>query len=284
MKKSIAIIFHENERKRNLHRYGIWYLAEFWREDNIDVVFVFGVDQFIPADLAFLHVDLTVVPDTYVEFAQRYPVVLNGQIKDIRKSSFSKHIVNWGDSYEGKVIVKSDLNYAGTPEQRLCGTPLSRLAFWIKRQLLRYQPMISGRGPFFRSPLDYIIYDNPRSVPKDWFNRNDIIVERFLPEKEDEFYCSRNYHFLGNHGVCLLRKSTHPISNVSTMVSREVVEPHSEIVELTKKMKFDYGKFDYVIHEGNPILLDINKTPGAGTTSRYLTLCREWAKGIRSYL
>jgi hypothetical protein len=284
VKKSVAIIFHENERKRNLRRYGIWYLTEFWREDNINVVFVFGVDQFIPADLAILHVDLTVVPERYLEFAQRYPVVLNGRIKDIRKSSFSKHLVHWGDSYEGKVIVKSDLNYAGTPERRLCGTLLSRPVLWIKHQLLRYPPMFGGRGPFFRSPLDYLIYDHPQSVPRDWFNRKDIIIERFLPEEEDGLYCSRIYHFLGDHGVCLLRKSTHPISSASMMISREVVEPHAEIVELTKHMKFDYGKFDYVLYEGNPVLLDINKTPGASTTSRYLTLCREWAKGIRSYL
>jgi hypothetical protein len=28
-------------------------------------------------------------------------------------------------------------------------------------------------------------------------------------------------------------------------------------------MKFDYGKFDYVIHEGQVLLLDANKTVGA---------------------
>jgi hypothetical protein len=284
MKKRIAILFHKNESRRKLHRYGIGYLAEYWREDNIHVFFLFGVDQFIPADLAILHVDLTVVPDPYIEFAQRYPIVLNGQIKDIRKSTFSRHRVKREDPYEGKVIVKSELNYAGLPEQRLCGTHLGRVSSQIKYWLQRYQPMITGWGPCFRSPLDYIIHDNLQSVPKEWFKRGDLIIEKFLPEKEGGFYCSRNYHFLGDYGICLLRKSTHPISNASTMVSREVVEPHSEIVEFTKRMNFDYGKFDYVVHEGEPILLDINKTPGAGTTPRYLSLCREWAKGIQSYL
>jgi hypothetical protein len=31
---------------------------------------------------------------------------------------------------------------------------------------------------------------------------------------------------------------------------------------MRKKLNFDYGKFDYVIHDGRAILLDINKTVG----------------------
>ena len=46
-------------------------------------------------------------------------------------------------------------------------------------------------------------------------------------------------------------------------VRSEFVEPHPEIVRLRKAMKFDYGKFDYVIHEGQVLLLDANKTVGA---------------------
>jgi hypothetical protein len=284
MAKSIAIIFHENEKRHNLYYYAIWNLAKSWREEGMDVLFLFGPNKFIAADLAILHVDLTLVPDTYIEFAQRFPVVLNGHVRDIRKSSFSKHRVHWGDSYEGSVIVKSELNYAGEPEERLLGRPLSRLASRIKKRLPRFELRIGGLGPRFRSPLDYIICDSPRSVPNGWFSRNDIIVEKFLPEKQDGLYCLRNYHFLGNQGICLLRRSLHPILNNSSVVSREQVEPDREIIELTKRMKFDYGKFDYVMYEGSPVLLDVNKTPGAGTTSIYLAMCREWAQGIRSYL
>ena len=63
-----------------------------------------------------------------------------------------------------------------------------------------------------------------------------------------------------------------------------MVDVHPDIVELIKRMKFDYGKFDYVMHEGKPVLLDANKTPGGGDNPEYFTLCREWAKGIQSYL
>jgi len=29
-----------------------------------------------------------------------------------------------------------------------------------------------------------------------------------------------------------------------------------------RKLGFDYGKFDFVVHEGRAVLLDANKTPG----------------------
>src|SRR5213079_1238108 len=41
------------------------------------------------------------------------------------------------------------------------------------------------------------------------------------------------------------------------------IGPHPEIVEARKRLNFDYGKFDYVLHEGRPVLLDTNKTTGA---------------------
>jgi hypothetical protein len=283
MTKSIAVIFHKNERKSSLPRFAIWHLAKVWQEDNIKVFLLFGVQKFVPADLALLHVDLTTVPEEYLDFAQRYPVVLNGRIKDIRKSSFSKNKVKPGDGYQGKVLVKSELNYAGEPERKLLGTPLSRLALRITCRMPLFQPSRRGSEPDFRSPRDYRIFDNPGSVPEDWFGRNDVIIEKFLPEFKDGLYCLRSHHFLGDHGACVLRKSPHPIINASTSISREEVAPDPEIVELTKLMKFDYGKFDYVMHEGNAILLDANKTPGAGKAPTFFVICREWAKGIRSY-
>jgi hypothetical protein len=57
--------------------------------------------------------------------------------------------------------------------------------------------------------------------------------------------------------------SRSPIVNSSTQVHTEFVEPHPDILRLRKAMKFDYGKFDYVIHEGQALLLDANKTVGA---------------------
>jgi len=283
MTKSVAIIFHENERLKRLPRFAIWHLAEVWREANIKVFFLFGTQKHVPADLALLHVDLSVVPDEYLDFARRYPVVLNGKVKNIRKSTFTRNRVNPGDGYEGKVIVKSELNYGGEPERKLLGTPLSRLMLRATMRLPWLRPSRKGSKLLFRLPSDYRIYDSPRSVPADWFKRDDVLVEKFLPEMQDGLYCLRNYHFLGDGGGGVLRKSVHPVINAATTISRQDIEPDPGIVELTKSMQFDYGKFDYVMHDGRPVLLDTNKTPGAGKSPEYLAMCRRWAKGIWSY-
>lgn len=283
MTKSVAIIFHENERKIGIRRYTIWHLAEYWKKDGIRVLFLFGVKRQIPADVAILHVDLSMVPDKYIEFAQRYPVALNDQVKDIRKSSFCGHKVHLDDGYDGKVIVKSELNYAGGPERKLLGTPLSRLAMRIGSRLPRFQTAIKGDGPTFRTPYDYLIFDSPNSVPREWFHKDDLIIEKFLSEKQDGLYCLRSHHFLGGRSTCVLRKSPHPIVNTETAVSRDLIEPDPRIVELTKAMKFDFGKFDYLMQEGVPFLIDVNKTIGAGNSSTFFAMCRELAKGIHSY-
>ena len=283
MTKSVAIIFHENERKISIRRYTIGHLAECWKTEGIRVFFLFGIKKQVPADVAILHVDLSIVPDEYIEFAQHYPVALNDQVKDIRKSSFCRHRVYLNDRYNGKVIVKSELNYAGGPERKLLGTPLSRLAMRIESRLPRFHHAIKGNGPTIRIPYDYLIFDSPNSIPREWFNRDDLIIEKFLPEMQDGLYCLRSHHFLGSRSTCVLRRSANPIVNTETAVSRDLINPDPQIVELTKAMKFDFGKFDYVMHEGMPYLIDANKTIGAGNSSTFFAMCRELARGIHSY-
>src|SRR6266571_4018349 len=114
--RTIGILFHEKNRKRHLSGYAITFLAEFWRQDGHRVHYLFGTRKFVPADLLLVHVDLSVVPDEYLEFASRYPIALNRAATDIRKSLISANLVRPGDPHSGKVIVKTDLNYGGAPE------------------------------------------------------------------------------------------------------------------------------------------------------------------------
>jgi hypothetical protein len=72
----------------------------------------------------------------------------------------------------------------------------------------------------------------------------------------------REYSFLGDRETCRLLKSKVPIVKWCTTVSRESVEPHPDMSKLREELKFDYGKFDYVINDGKPVLLDANKTTG----------------------
>lgn len=285
MTKSIAVIFHQKERKGDIPQFAIWHLAEIWKKEGIRVHFLFGANDYVPADLAILHVDLTTVPQEYSELATRYPLALNGNITNIRKSLISVNRIAPGDGYSGPVIVKSDLNFAGQPERKLLGSPISRLAFRLRCRLPSRVKKILGPVPHFRSSSDYTIYETLRSVPRDWFSRKDVVIEKFVPEIQDGLFCLRIYHFLGPRGVCMLWKSRDPIIKASSeIVKREPVAVHPGIVKLAARMGFDFGKFDYVIREGEPVLLDANKTPGAANTAAFSAICPEWAAGIHVYL
>ena len=269
MKRKIAILFHEKARGQSLN-YLINHYAEFWREDGHEVIFLSGVAQFVPADLVIVHVDLSVVPEEYLEFAKRYPIALNGEVKDIRKSTYSQLIVKPGDPYDGKVIVKSNFNYAAGPERSL-GVPLDPRGV---------------SASFFGSPLDYQIFESQKAVPAILFSDPNIVVETFQPEFEDGFYHLRVQLFVGDHVTCTRMVSRNPIVNGSTQIRIERVEPHPEIVRLQKAMKFDYGKFDYVIHNGKAVLLDANKTTGGATiksTPELVAMRRYRAEGLYNY-
>ena len=74
-------------------------------------------------------------------------------------------------------------------------------------------------------------------------------------------------------------------SGEADKTSIEEIEPHLEIVEAQRRLKFDYGKFDYVIHDGQPVLLDANKTTGADRirSPELNARRRHRANGIYSY-
>jgi hypothetical protein len=124
--KRIAILFHKGDRHYDLSRYMVHYLARRWRADGHEVINLFGVSRFEPADLILVHVNLSVVPGEYIEFASRYPIALNSGVRDIRKSTISRNLVRPGEGWDGPVIVKSDLNYAGLPERVLNRSWLER--------------------------------------------------------------------------------------------------------------------------------------------------------------
>jgi hypothetical protein len=250
MTRKISVLFHERHRGRPLN-YLIHHYAEFWREDGHEVIFIFGTRQFIPADLLIVHVDLTVVPQEYLDFARQYPIALNGEVKDIRKSTFSQLLVKPGEAHAGKVMVKSNFNFAGSPEREL-GVALDPRGV---------------SSSYFWSPQDYQVYENLNAVPSSLFGDPNVVVEKFQPEFQDGLYYMRAMLFLGDHVTCTRFASREPVVNGSTQISSERVEPHPEMIRLARDMKFDYGKFDYVLHEGKPILLDANKTTGGVTAS-----------------
>jgi len=261
-KRRVVVLSHERETEDHAIR----FLADFWRADGLEVVFLYGVDRFVPADVAILHVDLSVVPVEYLHFARQYPVVLNGVARDIRKTTFSAGRVAKDSDCPGKVIVKSNLNHAGRPERRL--------------------GVRSGSAVGFQTPFDYPIYDSVGDVPPRFFDGDEFIVEKFTPELEGGRYHMRAFHFLGDSFSCERVASRNPIVNNSSMIGTEEVEPHPGVFELQRELELDYGKLDYVVHDGRLSLLDVNKTPGAYSTPTAAldAARRRRAEGIYEYL
>ncbi|MBK8727670.1 MAG: hypothetical protein IPL96_16935 [Holophagaceae bacterium] len=245
--RRIALLFHEQDTRVRPETTGVAGLIPTWEADGHTVIPLYGTGVFEPADLVLVHVDLSVVPEAYLDFAARYPVALNGRVRDIRKSTFSPGLLRAGDPWKGPVIVKSDRNYGGHPEA------------------LRGVARMDGQGllPSFGSPLDYEIYDSLGEVPPDRFESPDLVVQAFLPEMEDGRFFVRSYAFLGDRHTTQRAGADEPIVKGQTVTSTEPAEPHPDIVALRHRLGFDYGKFDYVVRDGAAVILDINKTPGA---------------------
>jgi hypothetical protein len=282
--KRIAILLHANDRDANRHRYVVDDLADCWREDGHEVEYLQGIDTSATADVLFVHVNLSVVPDEYLAFASRFPIVLNGQLRDIRKSVVSGHLVRPDDGWPGPVIVKSNANYGGGPERRLAPSwRNTRSGFWYQARRIRRR--LTHRVDV-EDWVGYRIYQRTADVPRSCFARPDLVVERFLPEVADGLFHVRVFQVLGDRWSCTRLASPEPIFKASMSVSSVPTDPHPEVQAWRRRFHVDYGKLDYVVHEGTPILLDVNKTTGASAKVADLnlkTMRRQLAEGLYSY-
>jgi hypothetical protein len=261
-KQRIAVLMHEGA-EGGPGNYLIYILADYWREDGHEVFFLHGTKRFVPADLLFVHVDLSVVPDFYLSFAARYPVVVNGSVKDIRKKTFSRGLLRRGDSWQGPVIVKTNNNYAGKPERK--HKAYGGITEAIRRILrgARNRLDLEWLDPAIKKPTDYRTYDHLQDVPRLYFYHPELVIQKFMPERENSLYCLRWMLFLGDRVSCVRLKSKQRIVNIGSTENIEWnIEPHPKLLALRDQLRVDYGKFDYVVIDGQAVLLDINKTVG----------------------
>jgi len=252
-------------------------IVKNWQASGVEVVVLRGPERYEAADVIVLHVDLTVVPQEYLDFCARYPIVVNGRVRDISKRKISKNLLGPKDHYTGAVIVKADLNFGGFPELKMQRSGrLSRM--WNK-----YLPWsITG----ILSPSDYPVFRSMAEVPKAvWRNRR-LVVEKFCPEREGDHYCLRQWIFLGDRGVSQRLVSLNPIVKFPNEVHLEYGPPVPESLrEMRSRLGFDYGKFDYVVVDGEVILLDANRTPALGVSDGWAqNMAAELAGGLPSFL
>lgn len=265
----VLILLHKKDVRAEETNYFVWAFRDLWRARGIEVVVARGTRRLPGADLLLPHIDLSVVPDEYLRLYDRYPVVVNRAVRDIRKAVISANLVRPGDGWEGPVIVKTDWNCGGAPERRLL-----RSARRGGSDLATARTLDPGSYPVFASP---------REVPEGVWSNSALVVERFLPERDGESFVLRNYSFFGGRHTNVRRLSTLPVVKAGTTLRQEEVPRPDEIVALRRRLGFDFGKFDYVLREGRAILLDANKTPtyaGRGLTEVQRSRAETLAEGI----
>lgn len=248
------------------------HLFPHWIEAGHFVVVHEGPSEPPPADIAILHVDLTVVPPEYTRWLSRYPVVVNGATGDLRKRTYSRHRITRDSPHEGPVIVKTDANCGGLPERH-----------WEQMEARK-----SGRRPLPTRHIagPYPIFDSKAQVPPSVWDDPALLVERLLLERDGDGYCVRVYIFLGDHERCSRVTGPDPIVKAGGSQKRVLVPVPDEIREARRRLGFDYGKLDFVMHEGTPVLLDANRTPTfpAGAISAAVAAGnRDLAAGIASF-
>jgi hypothetical protein len=238
--------------------YLLYFICDRWREAGVDVVFLDDPEQRVDADVALIHVDATHRPPAYEAVLAHYPRVINGRVRDISKRRVSVQLVTRFSDYDGPVIVKTNRNSFGHPEQRT-GARSGTHPTLSTRILDRFLPAMSR----IRGTGAYPVYPSLCDVPAPiWWDRR-LVVEKFLPERDGDLYCLRNWTFFGDRELVTRSFAESPIVKRSTMLRYEVLDEVPDAIRAARqRLGFDYGKFDFVIHDGEPILLDANATPG----------------------
>lgn len=228
-------------------------------------------------DVAILHVDRTRIDPSQLPGNPPGRPFLNGKILDISKRLFSGIRVMPGDPWEGPVIVKSNLNYYGELEwrERSHGF-VERKRRWLAKRHWKLARMLP--------PGTYPVLPCLQDVPGWVWRDPEILVERFMPEREAGLYCLRSWVFFGNREYTFRLFSTETIIKAKSIVDHEFLgAPPQELVEFRQRHQWDFGKFDYVVVEGRPILLDTNKTP-AIVTGPDTPRLKDLAGGIEAYV
>jgi hypothetical protein len=219
----------------------------------------------VPADVSAVlcHWDQTKVDPALLPSNPHSIPILNSGVLDISKDSFSTLIVSEDDAWKGPVIVKTNFNCYGQSEwkkQRPSFIPR------LRKKLSKRYWRLARRLP----PKEYPVLDDLCEVPAWVWGDSNLIVEKFLPERDGSLYGIRFWVFFGKKSYSYQLFSDTPIvKNRESAVRFEFLEdePPEELIRLREARGLDFGKIDYVVNEGQVIAFDINKTPAVASSA-----------------
>jgi hypothetical protein len=257
----IVVVTHEFDnfayRKHFWHRYDSHYMLfdilECLRRHGHSWRMTAGPRR-MRGDIAILHTDCTVVGKEYLALAADYRIAINFGAADISKRRVSGAALSVGDAWCGPVVIKSDFNHMGYPEA------LHNRIAEQKGRPLPYPGLV---------PVgDYSILPSRQDVPDALWTDNNRVIERFVPERDEHGYALRTWVFMGGRERCTRHVSPVPIVKSENIISRSPSDVPDALRAERARLGFDFGKFDFVVHEGEPILLDANRTPSSSPALR----------------
>jgi hypothetical protein len=266
--RRVVICLHARDRRAEERPYLVWALRERWRACGMEVVTAH--EPFVPRvdDALVNHVDLTVTPPAWRAVFARATLAVDGACLDVSKRRVSSLLWNPGDDWDGPLIVKTDANCGGKSEARFA-TPAARAL----RALGAAAGALRGRRGRERArwrrttriPTEsYPVFASPADLPAGVLDNPALVVERFLPEREGDLYAIRTWYGLGRSRIDRRVLSTEPIVKSGGVVRRDDVPVHRDVVAKARAFGLDYGKIDYVVHDGRAYVLDVNRTPTFG--------------------
>ena len=285
--------------------YAIDHYVLQWKADGYRVIDHIGPVDVPMADILIVHINLTVIPQVYVDIISKFPLVINGNILDISRRNFSKLLLSESDDYTGTVIVKTNTNYGGKPEydrlkqRHILNTPIKDifqlpiLNSLVKKPIRQLINKIGNKRPLQKweriktmNPLAYPIYKDIKSVPKGIWRNTNLIAERYINNCENGLFYAFCCVFFGDKEIAGRLGSPNPIVKYSNSVSVELLPAPDIVRQWRKDLKIDFGRFDYLEFEGQYFLIDVNKTEGGG-----LDICYDYqdeftylAAGLEYYL
>jgi len=109
----------------------------------------------------------------------------------------------------------------------------------------------------------YRILDSKDDVESAVWYDPSLIVERFITEPDiSGGFAFRTWVFMGSHERCTRFVGPKPIGKAGDAVKHEPVEVPTELRSERERLGFDFGKFDWIMHDGRAVLIDANRTPG----------------------
>ncbi len=266
---TIAILTHEHDSDIKESGYFLAYLIRAWEAQGIRV-HISRSGKFIPADVAILHVDSTVVQSKYLELAARYPIAVNGNLGNVSRSLISGNLLTRKALWKGRVIVKTDANYGAIPEFKMAvqkGTVVPGTEA-VQRPWKRLDHIEPAHYPVFNTLNDvpWGVWQNPR-----------LVVEKFLPEVlETGEYMLRTYLFFGEQEHGMWYTSNDPVVKFSNSNHMGLLDCVPESLREQKRAAgFGFGRFDYTMVDGQAVVFDWNKTPVTGAQGQKFISARK---------